>query len=261
MNCYSNRITRCLPAALTLTLCVFCLRPAGAQSTHRPITDFTNAQGTTSVFGPTPDYAIGFSTSATCIPPQCDGRIAVVDYPGGGNRYLISHGYPSLGTTISGDILERPLADGRAEVTVTLHTTNALTFVSTWNPLLVSPPQSATTNPRLFGSTPTEVLAGGKPALADSHLVLTFKNPSPGAAMPDVVAWLALGNPAPQELVSLYFDSTALGTLHALAGLGPEDTPGKCVITETGVLFRGTFKGATSDGFPVESVDLHAIGR
>jgi len=185
----------------------------------------------------------------------------VVDYAGGGNRYLMSRGFPSLGTTVDGGILERPLPDGRAEVTVTLHTRNALTFASTWNPLLPSPPQGAGSNPRLFGSTPTEVLAGEPPALGESHLVVTFKNPAPGAPMPDLVSWLALGNPSPQELVSLYFHANATGVLHELAHLGPEGSSGRCVVSQTGVLFRGPFKGATSDGFPVERVDLHAIGH
>src|SRR5215510_4082499 len=90
--------------------------------THRPITDFTNAQ----VLG-----AIGMTTPSTCIPPQCAGRLASFDYPGLADRVLSTLGRP-LGTTIDGSITERLLPDGRADVQVVLHTTNALSWVSTW---------------------------------------------------------------------------------------------------------------------------------
>lgn len=80
--------------------------------------------------------------------------------------------------------------------------------------------------------------------------------------MPDLHDWLVVGNAPPGlELISIYIDGNATGSLHALAGLGPEGTPGRCLVSEIGVLFRGPFKGATGDGFPVERVDLHAIGR
>jgi hypothetical protein len=91
---------------------------------------------------------------------------------------------------------------------------------------------------------------------------VTLKNTAPGAPLPDLVNWLVLGNAAPgQELVSFYLDGNATGPLHALAGLGPDGTPGRCIVSEIGVLFRGPFKGATADGFPGERVELHAIGR
>src|SRR5215471_8666791 len=100
------------------------ISPTSSLPRVRPITDFTDAQGTTSHFyPPAPDYAIGMTT-ATCTVPHCPGRIAVVDYTGGANRYLTNRGYPSLGTNVEGSITEIPLSDGRAQVTVVLHTRN-----------------------------------------------------------------------------------------------------------------------------------------
>jgi hypothetical protein len=251
---FFDRLTA--PAMAVATLVVLNAASAGylcAQATQRPIADFSNAQGT----------LVGLSTPSTCIPPQCAGRIAVIDYAGQWNQYLISKGYPSLGTTTEGSILERPLPDGRAEVTVVLHTTRALTFASTWP----FPSFDSELNPRLFGYTAGEILADPlhkQPALGESHLVLTFKNTAPGAPLPDLHNWLVLGNSAPgQEIVSLYLDGNATGVLHALATVYPwaEGTPGRLIVSEIGVLNRGPFKGATADGFPVERVELRAIGQ
>ena len=232
----------------------------------RPITDFTNAQGTTSFFyPPAPDYAIGMTT-ATCTVPHCPGRIAVVDYAGGANRYLRSQGYPSLGTNVEGSIVEVPLSDGRAQVTVVLHTTNAVTFASKWDAstgLDAPPGQSAQNNTRLFGYTVSQILEDPRhnhPALAESHLVLVFKNTAPRAPMPDLVKWLALGMADSRlELDSLYFDANAAGTLHAAANLGPEGTAGRCIVSQF-ALFTGPVQGPDG-GFFTEIVDLHPTGN
>jgi hypothetical protein len=80
------RFSNPIPGRLLAAVTILGLTVASADQVHaqpaiqRPITDFTSAQGTTSVFlFPVPDYAIGLSTTSTCIPPQCPGRIAVVD--------------------------------------------------------------------------------------------------------------------------------------------------------------------------------------
>jgi hypothetical protein len=188
----------------------------------------------------------------------------VVDYAGGANRYLTSHGYPSLGTQMEGSIVEIPLSDGRAEVTVVLHTKNALTFASTWDASSAAPPdQSAQTNTRLFGNTVNDFIQdphGHRLAVGESHLVLVFKNIAPGAPMPDLVKWLALGQADPSLAIdSLYFDANATGTLHAAANLGPEGTPGRCVVSQF-ALFSGPVQGPDF-GFFTEIVDLLPTGH
>src|SRR5262249_41646002 len=121
-----------------------------------------------------------------------------------------------LGTKTDGTMTERPLADGRAEVSVILHTTDALTWASMF------PPPAA--GPTLFGNTAADVQSGATPALGDSVLQVVFKNTAPGAALPDPVNAFILGNAAPgQELVFIAFRGTATGPLHAPADLGPEE--------------------------------------
>jgi len=225
--------------------------PANADSaTHRPISDFVNAQGTTMVFfPPVPDY-VGWS-SALNKPPV---RFALVDYAGLANEFIEDHvGGFSLGTTIDGSVLERSLADGRAEVTVILHTKNALAWVSAGDP----------NGSLLFGFRTSDIMADltRTPGLAESHLMVVFKNTAPGAPLPDLVAAFILGTPGPgQELVFISFHANAKGPLHAVFGV-PEGTPGRAIVTQTGVLLRGPFKGATADGFPAESVELRVIGK
>jgi hypothetical protein len=178
-----------------------------------------------------PDYAVGFTT-ANCPGEFCQyptSRIAVVDYAGGANKYLEKHGLGSLGTKTDGSITERLLPDGRAEVTVVLHTTNALTFASTWDPSysLPSPPQSAETNIRLFGSSVQDLLhyPSRRPALGDSDLIMIFKNPTLGAPMPDLVKLFAFGAYPNLELTLLYFSVNSTGPL-------PSGTSGKSTVLQ-----------------------------
>src|SRR5262245_22107621 len=95
-------------------------------STARPIADFLSAQGTTSAFpnginpgGPAglPDE-VGWSTStATFI--NGTARFVRIDYTGQDAAWLHDHyGTPNLGTTTSGTISERVLADGTTQDTV-----------------------------------------------------------------------------------------------------------------------------------------------
>jgi hypothetical protein len=202
---------------------------------ERPIDDFIKAQGTTAVFnqGPfapgLPDYAVGFTT-ANCPGDFCQyptTRIVVVDYAGGANKYLKKHGYGSLDTKTDGSITERLLPDGRAEVTVVLHTTNALTFASTWDSSLPSPPESAETNMRLFGSSVQDLFRdpSRRPALGNSDLIMIFKNPTLGAEMPDLVKLFAFGAYPNLELTSLYFSVDAAGSM-------PGGTQVRCTVLQ-----------------------------
>ena len=206
----------------------------------RPIEDFLKAQGTpppranpilfyAGPYAPgLPNYAVGFTT-ANC-PNNANNhycqyptsRIAVVDYAGGANKYLERHGYGSLGTKTDGSITERLLPDGRAEVTVVLYTTNALTFAST------NDTPSAETGERLFGSSVQDLLRdrSRRPSLGNSSLIMVFKNTKLGAPMPDLVYLFAFEISPPNfELDSLYFNVNARGSL-------PDGTPAQCRILQ-----------------------------
>ena len=146
----------------------------------------------------------------------------MVDFAGGANKYLIRHGYGSLGTKTDGSITERLLPDGRAEVTVVLYTSNALTFAST------NDTPSAETGMRLFGSSVQDLFRDphNRPALGNSNLILTFKNTKLGAPMPDLVNLFAFGiYPKNFEWASLYLRVEANGSL-------PDGTHARCMVLE-----------------------------
>jgi hypothetical protein len=91
--------------------------------TARPFSDFLSAQGTTSLFfPPVPDY-IGWGNNN----PQT--HFALIDYLGLASATLAANGGPSIATEVSGTVSEHSLSDGRAEVTVVVRTTKALSWV------------------------------------------------------------------------------------------------------------------------------------
>ena len=218
-------------------------------ATQRPIAEFVDAQGTTFVFVPPVGDFVGW-VGAVAAPP---GYAASVDYAGLADEYLGG----LLGTTTGGSITERPLGDGRAEYTVNLQTSNALAWAIPFDP--TSTANQFGENPLLFGYRAPEVGAGAEAALAGSHLQVVFRHFA-GAPMPDLTRDLFVAPDPDLELVSISFQASAAGPLRALFGV-PEGTPGRCAVTQTGVLFRGPFRGATADGFPAERVDLRAVGQ
>jgi hypothetical protein len=197
-----------------------------AATVHRPITDFTNAQGTTSNFNSAvpglPDV-LGWGTTSF-------DRFALVDFAGRDAQFLLNNHGIDLGTTVSGTVKERRLLDGRALVTVNLHTRNALVWAS------LTEGDLNTTATLLFGARAQDVIADPSSAvLADSHLKVEFINSHAGAPLPDLVEALINGNPpANFELRSIDFQVNAHGTVHTDNG----DTPGKLVIKQTGALSR-----------------------
>lgn len=235
------------------------LGAAAVQAAERPLSDFLDAQGSTSFFWPPfPDY-FGWANNAGLVSSagksrQC--RFAGIDYAGLSAKYLKDVAFLDLGTTVSGKVHERPLADGRAEVTVVLHTTNALTFAQTCD-------NYGPGNPSAFGTQQTELLLDPslEPGLSTVNMLIVFKNTAPGAALPDVLCVNGVTDCTPGfELVSLYFRANGSGPLHDSSGY-PEGTPGKLVVTQTGIGRPGPYTSDKSrvslDGFPAERVDWH----
>ena len=243
-------------AMLTL-LCVAAVAQAAniqkasdpGNTVHRPLSDFLSAQGSTNIFiPPLPDF-IGWTNND----PQT--LFSSVDYAGVVASYLTSHGGPDLGTTITGAVSERPLADGRADVQVELHVKNALTWV------VGIPTPDVATAPLLYGLRGTDLLADPSltPSLSICDMRVDFTNPAPGAAMPDLVRAFILGEALPgQELLAVMVNAAGPGTLHAASGF-PEGTPGRFTLINNGVL-HASGKGGTADGFPAEVVIIRAAG-
>lgn len=226
-------------AAIAIVSLCYAPNAARAQVTKRPLSDFLQAQGsTTIVFPPVPDYL--FFTNA-----QNDG--GSIDYAGIANRLLVSRGLPSPNTTIDGSVSERLLADGLAEVTVTVHVSNALTFVVDAN------------NVPLFGYLVTELLSnpGLKPAIGDALLTVVFKN-TPNGPMPDLSCLVSDAVPCPPnfEFLSIHLSAIAGGPLRATFGV-PENTPGRATIVQ---VISGKLP-LTSRGFPAQLVNLQVVGK
>ena len=224
---------------------------AQGRAVQRPIEDFVDAQGTYCIddgaggcwlFVPTVKNFIGWSSPDLC---------ASVDYAG-----LASAKWGELfGTTTGGSITERPLADGRVEVDVRLHTRNALTWV-------IEPEEDGSCDyangSLLFGQRYPQGSDWGNAALGESLLQVKFINTAPGAQLPDLIQLFFFPEPE-QEVRSILFTSRADGTLREAYGVA-DGTPGRVEVIQTG-LFMTNWMGATEDGFPVENINLMVVGQ
>ena len=199
----------------------------------RPIHDFLSTQTN------------GFPSLAAAWGDPVSGRLAWVDYAGVTNQQIVASGGASLGTTADGTVVERPLDDGTAEVTVLVHTTNAFVYVTDFP----SP------NP-LFGNTPADVAAGAQAGVGKCLLHVVFINSAPGAPLPDLLQ--AFSTAGGVRFVAM--TSTAAGPLNANFGV-PTGTPGLFQMTQTGVLQSHGKGGPRGDFFPAEHINLTVAGR
>ena len=243
-------------AILALTFGATALAEGPAR--HLPLLDFLSTQGSTTIFAPpVPDYS-GWTAPPpgvkTPAPSYVGGNSGSCDYAGLANEWLIANGYPDLGTSFSGSVTERSLSDGRILVHVELHTTNAFTFgVRNTTPIF----GNLATDPLIFGARAQDVLAGATPGIGECHASFAWKQ-YPGPLF-DYAYAFAFGGPG-FEPVSISFRTMATGPLTALAGLGPDGTPGHLFISQT-CFFRTTFKGAKADACPAEYVEVRATGN
>jgi hypothetical protein len=224
---------------------------AQGAAVQRPIEDFVDAQGTYCIddgsggclliVPPIPNF-VGFSSPEYC---------ASVDYAGLVEAYW---GGP-FGTTTKGSVTERPLPDGRAEVSVRLLTANALTWV-------VETEESGDCDygggSLMFGQRSPEGPPWENAALGQSLLKIRFINSAPGAPLPDLIQLLFFPE-ADQETQFILFTGRADGPLRAEYGV-PDGTPGRVQVIQTG-LFMTNSQGAPSEGFPGEHVHLRVVGH
>jgi hypothetical protein len=183
-------------------------------------------------------------------------RFALIDYAGLEAKYLLLNYHIDLGTTIKGTVMERPLADGTALVTVDVHTTNALGWATNWDPN--GPETQFNSAPLLFGARVLDIGVGHQvPALGNSHLTWQFVNSAPGAPIPDLVVAFHTGSVTTEQLS---IQASITGQLHA-----PEFTEGatgRLGVTEVGpIQAPNSHAGPLSDGYPVEAIDLKPVGR
>lgn len=218
---------------------------AFAATTHRPISDFLDTQGTFCVDPPTCTIFVPPVPNFVAFTDTKRNLGISFDYAGLSDDPVALNG--QLGTTFSGDISERTLQDGSVVVTVHLRTSNALVYVI---PFDFSRPgdNQFGENDLIFGTRATDVLAGAEPALGDSNFTLEFTNTAPGLPIPDFEEFLFGAPVAGRDILSLTFNGTATG--HFADG-----TPGKVQVTQKAILHNG-FHGKVGDGFPVENIIL-----
>jgi hypothetical protein len=162
---------------------------------------------------PIPNYlGWGNIVPGTAHGPGTFGTIDVaasVDYAGVANKWITDNGGASLGTSWTGTITEQALADGRADVNVQLHTTNALTWVIQ----CTSTGCDFANGTLLFGArTPQVRIQPQLAALGSSNFVIHFINTAPGAQLPDVLQLLVAPEPG-QQLENYAFNARADGAL------------------------------------------------
>lgn len=224
-----------------------------ASSAHsRPIEDFLEAQGIFALNLPPQDLAKVLATGWT---DRTTGRFASVDCWGLANEWIEEQSDEtlSLGTEIEGKLVERPLPDGRAEVTVQIHTKNALVWVAELLP--PEPPWGEL----LFGHFPEEILAGAEPGLGESSFTWVFINEAPGAPLPDLLAEVLVGPTV--ETLRISMTSQADGLLRESFSV-PAGTLGRAQVTQIGRLLPpGLDATLTSGKWPTEHIHLKIVGR
>ncbi|MCC6390324.1 MAG: hypothetical protein IT167_06960 [Bryobacterales bacterium] len=203
--------------------------PLNAQTAKLPISDFLAVQGQSSIFIPPVQDFLGWaqalctSRGLSCItkPPDynglCLGYLVSVDYAGLADKYITDNGGQSSGTVMEGSVLVRPIANNRIEVTVSLHTKNALTFVLAPYPLIPGTscmaPSDANfaTQSLTLGARANTLPPFSQRALGDSFWHITFQNPA-GAPLPDLID---LFNNRFSDIFEYSFHAVATGPMAA----------------------------------------------
>jgi hypothetical protein len=203
-------LKRALLATAVVGMLVPALGVAGAfkgndciSVTKRPLSDFLDAQGSSSTFfPPVPDYVGWAGTDFVTF--------GLVDYAGLADAYIASQDPTlSLNTQVKGQVLECALPDGRARVTVTLVAANALGFAQSIAELIANDFDFAGTETN-FGAKAVDVAAGATPAKGPAKLTTTFTIGEPGAPLPDFLDVNYTTDYAP---ASLDFSSKTIGRL------------------------------------------------
>ncbi len=149
--------------------------------------------------------------------------------------------YLGLPTTYTGSITETPLSDGTAEVVVDIQSDNAFTSVRQFTPAGF-----------VMGASVADVHNKIAPALLGSfHLKWDFINTAPGAPIPVLSSTGTVKNT---------IQASVWGPLSALAGLGPDGTPGHGWMNQIGLLTKVNGEPAI-DGYTAEFVKVQAVGN
>jgi hypothetical protein len=222
-----------------------------AKVRQRSLKEWLAAQGSTTYFAPPVPDCNGWFPQFDAVP----FNFALVDYAGVVAKFLKEQHGIDLKTKSSGKVLERSLADGRAEVTVVVQTSNALSWA-----LEASGDTDINEDPLHFGVRPLELAAEPslRPALGQCVFRHTFLNAAPGDPLPDFGAAFHYGDDdlyRGDDLLALDFHSLTIGNLRAASGF-PEGTKGRLTVKQV-----ARFDPCVGDCYPVENVDIQRLGQ
>jgi hypothetical protein len=203
---------------------------------------------------PFADQYIPANQSYVFFTAPAQGRVAVVDWLGISWGYLLDVCGVDLGTTTTGTVTAHGVGNGEVLVSVRGHTRNAMAFVAD-DP---SPSPSPFSLPLLFGAREADICTGA----AEASLVdVEFKVEYYTDASDPIVDNQYFGNPPstggfpddPFRFRKIMIRVHGEGTL-------ADGSPGRLVMNQTGI-FQSRSKSPKFDGFPVEFIELHPVGR
>jgi len=211
---------------------------AWAQAEQRPISDFIDAQEV----GPPTTYTPWFD-------PKSSNWLFFDAFGTFNERFGLN-----LGTTFDGRLTVRRLPDGRAHVSVVLHTKNGVCWGYTGG--------TAPAN-LVFGNRPAIVAGGATPSIGEGITRLEFEMPSVGSPLPDYFAQLGTED---YPLMTLAATINCDGELRTASGY-PDGTKGVAHTTQTGLYATGVpFPGGCppeqdASCFPAEIVSFKPVGK
>jgi len=171
----------------------------------RPLSDFLDAQGSTQFFFPPVADMLGWTDLGF-------EYFALVDYAGLADDYVETETGDSLGTKMTGRVLECATDDGRTKISVVLNTRKALGFAQSVQALIDSGFDFLNT-PTVFGVKAQDVVVyGDVPALGPASLRVSFFIEAPGDPLPDIRSAFQENIPDVRP-ISLDFRSTTIGYL------------------------------------------------
>ena len=171
---------------------------------------------------------------------------ALADYSGKLGQCITTHGGPAFNPEFSGTVTERALPDGTAEI----HGDSS--FYRYLCP--GSDNTQAVSGTAILGYRAAELFNEPylQSALANGMMQVKFINDYPGAPLPDLTAI--------PNVLSVSIRIRGEGPLRAAFGVA-EGTPGKLVVSQTG-LFNSPGQGnGVADSFPAELVRVFKAGN
>ena len=199
---------------------------------------------------PIEDQYIQADRSYINFSSPAQSRSAIVDFLGVSSSYLKTVCGVDLGTTVTGSLSVRPAGEGRVLVSVNVHAKNALSYVVDG---------FADAGDPLYGARQADVCDGADASLADAEFKIDYYADASGAIADN--QWF--GNPPPAlecETADDPFDFRSISLRAHGKGWMADGSPASLVVSQTGI-FQPHSHSKNYDGFPVEFIDLHPLGK